>query len=80
MVVSSVPILKHIAVRNSDYGEIQRYLLFEHDPVTGKPIVDDNGLPVMRKQFIQTALNCDAFTFNTECIELNHKFQKNQSL
>ena len=76
--MSSVAILKHIAVRNSDYGEIQRYLLFEHDPVTGKPIFDDQGQMVMRKQYIQTGLNCDPFTFNTECHELNYKYQKNQ--
>ena len=72
-------ILKHVSVRNSDYGEIQRYLLFEHDPTTGKPILDDKGQMVMREQFIQTALNCDTFSFNTECYELNHKFQKNQN-
>ena len=76
--MSSVAILKHIAVRNSDYGEIQRYLLFEHDPVTGKPILNDQGQMVMRRQYIQTGLNCDPFTFNTECHELNYKYQKNQ--
>ena len=77
--VSSVAILKHISVRNSDYGEIQRYLLFEHDPVSGKPILDDKGQMVMRRQYIQTALNCNPFTFNTECHELNHQFKKNQA-
>lgn len=76
--MSSVAILKHIAVRNSDYGEIQRYLLFEHDPVSGKPILDEQGQMIMRRQYIQTALNCDPFTFNTECHELNYKYQKNQ--
>ena len=36
-------ILKHIAVKNSDYGQMQRYLLFQHDSHTQKPIRDENG-------------------------------------
>ena len=75
--VISIAILKHIPVRNSDYGEIQRYLLFEHDPETGKPMLDNKGQMVMRKQYIQTALNCDPFSFNSECYEVNEKFHKN---
>lgn len=27
-------ILKHIAIKNTDYGEAQRYLLFQHDEHT----------------------------------------------
>lgn len=27
-------ILKHIAVKNADYGEAQRYLIFKHDEKT----------------------------------------------
>ena len=36
-------ILKHIAIKNMDYGEAQRYLLFQHDEHTKKPILDENG-------------------------------------
>ena len=28
-------ILKHIASKNADYGEGQKYLLFQHDEYTG---------------------------------------------
>ena len=36
-------ILKHIASKNANYAEIQRYLMFEHDEDTNKPILDENG-------------------------------------
>lgn len=36
-------ILKHIASKNADYGEAQKYLLFQHDEYTGKSILDENG-------------------------------------
>ena len=34
-------ILKHIASKNADYGEAQRYLLFQYDESTNKPILDE---------------------------------------
>ncbi len=36
-------ILKHIAVKNADYGEAQRYLIFKHDEKTGKPVLKATG-------------------------------------
>ena len=70
-------ILKHIAVKNSDYGQMQRYLLFQHDSHTQKPILDRNGDMILREGYLLDALNCDPFTFNTECTELNRLWHKN---
>ena len=70
-------ILKHVSERNSDYGAAQRYLLFEHDEKTGKPQHDDIGNLIPRVDIIQSGLNCDPFTFNTECTELNRALGKN---
>ena len=42
-------ILKHIASKNASYAEIQRYLMFEHDEDTNKPILDENGELTPRK-------------------------------
>ena len=36
-------ILKHIASKNADYGEAQRYLIFQYDESTKKPLLDENG-------------------------------------
>lgn len=70
-------ILKHGSIKNSDYGEAQRYLLFEHDSETMKLLRDEHGSMILRKGLIQTGFDCDHFTFNTECTELNRQMQKN---
>ena len=72
-------ILKHIASKNADYGEIQRYLMFEHDEDTNKPILDENGEWIPRKEYIMDGINCDPFTFDMECGELNALYRKNES-
>ena len=72
-------ILKHIASKNADYGEPQRYLLFQHDEYTGKPILDTNGKMMLREEYYMDGINCDPFTFDIECKELNNQYHKNQN-
>jgi len=74
-----VAILKHGAIRNSDYGEAQRYLFFEQDPEKRQPARDEQGKLIFRKGLVYSAMNCEPFTFNTECTELNRRFGKNLS-
>lgn len=71
-------ILKHITSKNADYGEAQRYLIFQHDELTGKPILDENGNMILRQEYYLDGINCDPFTFDTECMELNARYHKNQ--
>lgn len=72
-------VLKHITSKNADYGASQRYLIFQHDEHTGKPILDENGNFVLREEYYLDGINCDPFTFDTECKELNARFHKNQN-
>ncbi len=72
-------ILKHIASKNADYGEAQRYLIFEYDEYTNKPILDENGELIPRKKYFLDGINCDPFTFDMECRELNAQYNKNES-
>ena len=72
-------ILKHIASKNADYGEAQRYLIFQHDEYSGKPILDENGKMLLREEYYLDGIHCDPFTFDTECMELNAHFHKNQN-
>ena len=44
-------ILKHTAVKNADYGEGQRYLIFKHDKKTGKAILDETEYTVPGQLF-----------------------------
>ena len=62
-------ILKHIASKNADYGEAERYLIFQHDEYTQKPILDENGHMLIREEYYLDGINCDPFTFAAECQE-----------
>lgn len=72
-------ILKHIASKNADYGEAQRYLIFQYDESTKKPLLDENGHLQPREEYYLDGINCDPFTFDTECMELNAAYHKNQN-
>ena len=60
-------ILKHIASKNADYGETQRYLMFQYNEDTMKPILDENGRLIPREEYYLDGINCDSFTFDMEC-------------
>lgn len=71
-------ILKHIASKNADYEEAQRYLIFQHDEYTGKAILDENGKMQLREEYYLDGVECDPFSFDFECRELNARFHKNR--
>ena len=72
-------VIKHIASKNADYGESERYLIFQHDEYTQKPVLDENGHMILRDEYYLDGLNCDPFTFASECQELNSYYHKNQN-
>ena len=72
-------ILKHISSKNADYSEAQRYLIFQHDEYTGKPVLDENGKMLLREEYCLDGVECDPFSFDMECKELNARFHKNQT-
>lgn len=71
-------ILKHIASKNADYTEAERYLTFQHDEDTGKMILDEDGYPMLREKFLMEGILCDASTFARECRKANKQFGKNK--
>lgn len=71
-------ILKHGTSKNANYGDALTYLLFEHDGFTMKPVLDENGNLVQRRDYILGGINCDPFTYAEECRELNERFRKIQ--
>ena len=44
-------VIKHIANKNSDYGESERYLIFQHNEYTQKPILDEEGHMILREEY-----------------------------
>ena len=72
-------VIKHIASKNADYGESERYLIFQHNEYTQKPILDNEGHMILRDEYYLDGLNCDPFTFASECQELNSYYHKNKN-
>ena len=72
-------VIKHIASKNADYGKSERYLIFQHNEYTQKPVLDENGDMILRDEYYLDGLNCDPFTFASECQELNSYYHKNQN-
>ena len=72
-------VIKHIASKNADYGESERYLIFQHNEYTQKPILDDEGHMILRDEYYLDGLNCDPFTFASECQVLNSYYHKNKN-
>lgn len=72
-------VIKHIASKNADYRESERYLIFQHNEYTQKPILDDEGHMILRDEYYLDGLNCDPFTFASECQELNSYYHKNKN-
>ena len=72
-------ILKHIASKSSNYGAALKYLVFEHDELYKVPVRDEKGNCIMRKEFYIAGLNCEPYSFDAACQQLNREYQKNQN-
>mgnify|MGYP004670366563 CR=1 FL=1 len=72
-------ILKHIASKSSDYGAALEYLIFKHDELRKTPILDQNGNRIMRDEFYLDGLNCEPYSFDAACRQLNREYQKNKN-
>ena len=70
--------LKHINFKNADYGAAVRYLMFEHDEFTMKPVLDENGRLIPREGYRLSALNCGGEDFAVACMRSNLRYGKNQ--
>ena len=72
-------ILKHIASKSSNYGAALEYLIFKHDEFRKTPILDQNGNRIMRDEFYLDGLNCEPYSFDATCQQLNREYQKNKN-
>ena len=69
---------KHISSKNANYGDAERYLTFEHDEFTMKPVLDKQGHLVPREDHRIAALNCGDEHFAVSCMRANLRYGKNQ--
>lgn len=70
--------LKHLSSKNADYGAAEQYLTFEHDELTGRPVLDKNGRLVPRQDYRISSLNCGGEDFAVACMRANLRYGKNQ--
>lgn len=69
--------IKHIASKSSNYGTAEEYLRFEHDELTGKPVLSEDGFPVLRKDALIETVGCAGEDFAISCMKTNLHYQKN---
>ena len=72
-------ILKHIASKSSNYGAALEYLIFKHDELRKTLILDQNGNRIMRDEYYLDGLNCEPYSFDAACQQLNREYQKNKN-
>jgi hypothetical protein len=73
-----VAVIKHIAIKNSNYDAASDYLTTKHDEFTSKPILYENGRRIPRDEFLIDGINCDPYSFGEECEAVNAQFGKNK--
>ena len=71
-------ILKHFSSKNADYGAAEKYLLFQHDEFTMKPVLDETGRLIPREDYRISSLNCGGEDFAVACMRANIRYGKNQ--
>ena len=70
---------KHLSSKNADYGAAEKYLFFEHDEFTNKPILDGNGRLILRDNCRFETLNCGDEDFAISCMKSILHYGKNRS-
>ncbi len=70
---------KHLSYKNADYGAAEKYLLFEHDEFTNKPVLDKNGRLIPRENCRFATLNCGDDDFAIACLKSNLHYGKSRS-
>ena len=71
--------IKHLSSKNSDYGAAERYLIFQHNEITNKPILDKNGHLIPREDYRIDSVLCGEEDFAIACMKANLSYNKNLS-
>ena len=71
--------IKHTSSKNSDLTAPEHYLTFQHNEYTGLPLLDENGQPKLREEYLLDTLECGGQSFAMACLLANRKYGKNFS-
>ena len=64
-------VIKHISVKGSNGADALNYVLYKHNEMTGEIISDGRGNPIMREEYYLDGINCEPYSFDAECKEVN---------
>lgn len=70
-------LIKHLKIYNKNYFDALDYVLFQHNELTGKPILDAQNNKVLREEYYLDGINCEPYSFSAECEALNRYYGKN---
>ena len=76
--IQTMAVLKHIASKNADYRAAFDYLVYQHNELTQKPILDENNRPILREEYYIDGILCKPEGFARACKKTNERFRKNQ--
>ena len=71
--------IKHLSSKNSDLGAAERYLIFQHDESSNKPVLDEYGHLIPREDYRIDTLLCGEEDFAIACMKANLSYNKNLS-
>ncbi len=71
--------IKHLSSKNSDYGAAERYLIYQHNEITNKPILDKDGHLIPREDYRIDSVLCGEEDFAIACMKANLAYNKNLS-
>ena len=71
--------IKHLSSKNSDLGAAERYLIFQHDESSNKPILDADGHLIPREDYRIDSVLCGDEDFAIPCMKTNLVYNKNLS-
>ena len=71
--------IKHLSSKNSDLGAAERYLIFQHDENSNKPILDADGHLIPREDYRIDSVLCGDEDFAIACMKTNLAYNKNLS-
>jgi len=63
--------IKHLSSKNSDLGAAERYLIFQHDESSNKPILDADGHLIPREDYRINSVLCGDEDFAIACMKTN---------
>ena len=68
--------IKHTSSKNSDLTAPEHYLTFQHNEYTGLPLLDENGRPKLREEYLLDTLECGGQSFAMACLLAKRKDRK----